>query len=86
MTGGAESGTDWYVGPSIPHLPAEDVVEVLSKWDGMEDTIALFDEIIQKEKGKASSLTCVDVQTQVTSFVVHACEIHKHSTCTWCAY
>ena len=35
----------------MPHLPAQDVVEELCKWDGMEETIALFEDIVAKEKG-----------------------------------
>ncbi|KAL5479515.1 hypothetical protein EMCRGX_G023042 [Ephydatia muelleri] len=34
----------------MPQLPAGQVVEALSKWEGMEDTLALFDERLAAEK------------------------------------
>lgn len=60
ITGGADPGADSrYIGPTIPHLPAQDVVDVLHKWDGMEDTIALLNEIIQREKGMYMNICTV---------------------------
>lgn len=35
----------------LPNLTASEVVEALSKWEGMEDTIDLFKEQLEKENG-----------------------------------
>lgn len=35
---------------ALPQLQAGEVVEALSKWEGMEDTLALFDERLAAEK------------------------------------
>ena len=36
----------------LPNLTASEVVEALSKWEGMEDTIVLFKEQLEKEHGE----------------------------------
>jgi hypothetical protein len=38
---------------NLPQLNAQEVVDALSKWDGMEDTIALFNDLL-KENGMSS--------------------------------
>ena len=42
----------------MPHLAAQDVVEELYKWDGMEETIALFEDIVAKEEGTCAQIKC----------------------------
>ena len=37
-----------FVGASLPQLNAQEVVDALSRWDGMEDTIALFSDLLNK--------------------------------------
>ena len=36
----------------LPNLTAREVVEALTKWEGMEDTIALFKEKLEAESGE----------------------------------
>ena len=36
----------------LPQLPASDVVNTISKWDGMDDTLAVFDERLKAEKSE----------------------------------
>ena len=36
----------------LPQLPASQVVAALSKWDGMGDTLAIFDELLKAEKSE----------------------------------
>lgn len=38
---------------SLPQLSATEVVESLGRWQGMEDTIVTFDEMIKSEKRKS---------------------------------
>ena len=35
----------------LPNLLASEVVEALSKWEGMEDTVVLFKEQLEAENG-----------------------------------
>lgn len=52
----------------LPNLTASEVVEALSKWEGMEDTIVLFKEQLEAENGWShshipvqwNSITCID--------------------------
>lgn len=37
-----------FVGASLPQLNAQEVVDALSRWDGMEDTTALFSNLLNK--------------------------------------
>ena len=37
-----------FVGASLPQLNAQEVVDALSRWDGMEDTTALFSDLLNK--------------------------------------
>ena len=47
--GGIESPVESrLVGSNLPQLNAQEVVDALSKWDGMEDTIALFNDLIKR--------------------------------------
>ena len=39
----------------LPNLTASEVVEALSKWEGMEDTIVLFKEQLEAENGWSHS-------------------------------
>ena len=39
----------------LPNLTASEVVEALSKWEGMEDTIVLFKEQLEAENGWSNS-------------------------------
>ena len=46
--GGGDSPNETrFVGSSLPQLNAHEVVEALSKWAGMEDTISLFNDLIK---------------------------------------
>ena len=36
----------------LPNLTANEVVEALNKWEGMEDTIVLFKEQLEEENGE----------------------------------
>ena len=49
--GGVESPGDIrFVGSGIqPHLNAREVVEALWKWEGMEDTISLFSDLVKDD-------------------------------------
>ena len=37
---------------SLPQLSATEIVESLCRWEGMDDTAAVFDELIRSERGK----------------------------------
>lgn len=37
----------------LPNLTAREVVEALTKWEGMEDTISLFKEELEAESGES---------------------------------
>lgn len=39
----------------LPNLTAGEMVEALSKWEGMEDTIGLFKEQLEAENGMSNS-------------------------------
>ena len=46
--GGVESPGDFrFVGSGFPHLNAREVVEALGKWEGTEDTISLFADLVK---------------------------------------
>ena len=52
--GGLESpGEAQVMGSSLPQLNGQEVVDALGKWEGMEDTIALFADLV-KESSKSS--------------------------------
>ena len=42
----------------LPNLTAREVVEALTKWEGMEDTIGLFKEELEAESGESDVYTC----------------------------
>ena len=47
--GGVESPGDLrFVGSGFPQLNAREVVEALGKWEGMEDTISLFADLVKE--------------------------------------
>ena len=37
-----------FVGSGFPQLNAREVVEALGKWEGMEDTISLFADLVKE--------------------------------------
>ena len=39
----------------LPNLTANEVVEALGKWEGMEETIVLFKEQLETENGESDS-------------------------------
>ena len=41
----------WSLDTSLPQLSAGEIVESLTRWEGMEDTIVLFQDMIRMEKG-----------------------------------
>ena len=52
-------GDSRFVGSGVPQLNAQEVVEALGKWEGMEDTISLFSDLI---KDNSTLIQCsVDV-------------------------
>ena len=42
----------------LPNLTAREVVEALTKWEGMEDTIGLFKEELEAESGESDVYSC----------------------------
>ena len=45
----------WSLGSNLPQLSAIEVVDTLSKWEGVEETITLFGDMIKDEQSKQSS-------------------------------
>lgn len=76
--------------PRVPQLSAQDVVETLTKWDGMEDSTNLFRNILHTEQSSAqwspgSPWTCpwkyvvrvhVSAHWSVRRFVTDFLEVH----------
>ena len=56
--------------PRVPQLSAQDVVETLTKWDGMEDSTNLFRNILHTEQ---SLFFCTAFQCQCVSGCVVVC-------------
>ena len=51
-SGGLDSpGEARFVGSSLPQLSAREVVDALSQWDGMEDTVSLFTDLLRESSG-----------------------------------
>lgn len=47
--GGLESPSEGQaVGSALPQLNAQEVVDALGKWEGMEDTISLFADLVKE--------------------------------------
>ena len=58
--GGGDSPNETrFVGSSLPQLNAYEVVEALSKWAGMEDTISLFNDLIKDNSMSHDCMYCV---------------------------
>ena len=49
---GDSAAKQWSLGSNLPQLSATEVVDTLSKWEGVEETITLFDDMIKAEQSK----------------------------------
>ena len=61
-----------FVGSGFPQLNAREVVEALGKWEGMEDTISLFADLV-KENSTYVHIHHV-LRTAGTIFLQFCCE------------
>jgi len=61
---GDSLGEQWPLVSSMPQLSATEIVDALSKWEGMGDTLALFQEALKEERSAyvhMESLECTSM-------------------------
>ena len=55
----------------LPNLTSSQVIDTLSEWDGMDSTVALFQDLVISESGE-----CVKIGCDIEQVVNNNCVIH----------